>query len=166
MPPYTLHGYNQGGTFGYGPPVVYADPRAVYGNVTNPGATTVPGTTSPMTSPMTPPDAKPTGEPRIVDPNKKPGMGANLKFRLPADAKLYVDGRLTLVEGTERAFTTPPLLVGQKFYYEVKAELMVDGAVVVEEKRVVIESGSELTESFSKLFAAASRGKPTVVAEK
>ena len=49
-------------------------------------------------------------------------MGANLKFQLPAEAKLYVDGRLTMIGGTERAFTTPPLAAGSQFFYDVKAE--------------------------------------------
>jgi uncharacterized protein (TIGR03000 family) len=141
MPPYTLHGYNQGGAWGYGPPVVYADPHAVYGRVTNltPATTVVPAETSKPMTPPTPPK----------------GTGANIKFRLPADAKLYVDGKLTMLTGTERAFSTPGLEAGQKFFYDVKAELMVDGKPVVEEKRVVVEAGSDLVETFPKLLAAA-----------
>jgi uncharacterized protein (TIGR03000 family) len=141
MPPYTLHGYNQGGVWGPSPPVVYADPHAVYGRVTNltPATTVIPTET---TKPMTPPT-----------PPK--GTGANIKFRLPADAKLYVDGKLTMLTGTERSFTTPALEAGQKFFYDVKAELMVDGKPVVEEKRVIVEAGSDLVEAFPKLLAAA-----------
>jgi len=40
----------------------------------------------------------------------------------------------------------------------VKAELTVDGKPVVEQKRVVVEAGSNITETFPTLFAAV-RGK-------
>ena len=135
----------------------YTDPWAVYGRVNAPPAVVVPA------SDAKPVDAKPMDTP--VAPKPKEGMGANLKFRLPADAKLYVDGRLTLSTGTERSFTTPPLAAGSKYYYEVKAEVVVDGKPVVEEKRVLVESGAQVTEAFPKLIAAV-EGKPTTVAEK
>ena len=83
---------------------------------------------------------------------------------LPANAKLFVDGRATGGEGTERAFFTPPLARGQKFYYDVKAELVVDGKPVVEEKRVIVQAGDDLRESFPKLFAAVAN--PANVASK
>jgi uncharacterized protein (TIGR03000 family) len=91
------------------------------------------------------------------DTEKKPttGMGANLKFTLPAGSKLYVDGRLVGVEGTERAYYTPDLVPGQKYFYEVKAELVVGGRTVTEEKTVIVESGANLVEGFPKLMAAA-----------
>ena len=137
-------GYSCGGCTGmsWGGPV-YTNPNAVYGNVTNPN----------------PPAAIP---PAVVPPEeKKDGkMGANIKFQLPADAKLYVDGRLTSLTGTERAFVTPALGAG-KFFYEVKAEMMVDGQMVIEQKRVIVEAGSSLVEAFPKLIAAAgAKGDP------
>jgi uncharacterized protein (TIGR03000 family) len=156
MPPYSLHGYG------------YGSPQAVYGTVTNtnPTPVVVPSTTTPSTtvpSDMSP--TKPSDTTKPSDKTKGMGMGANLKIRVPAEARLFVDGRLTDVAGSERSFTTPPLALGQKFYYDLKAELMVDGTVVVEEKRVIVESGIELNESFPKLFAAVA-GKPAVVAGK
>jgi uncharacterized protein (TIGR03000 family) len=110
---------------------------------------------------VVPPEGGKPGDPKMMEtpvaPPPKPGMGANLKFRVPADAKLYVDGRLTTVGGTERAFTTPPLNAGQKFYYDVRAEMTVDGKLVVEEKRVIVEAGGKVSESFQELIAAAER---------
>ena len=101
-----------------------------------------------------------------TDPKKPEGNeeGANIKFTLPANAKLFVDGRPTSGEGTERAFFTPPLVAGQKFFYDVKAELVVDGKTVTEEKRVIVRAGDDLRESFPKLFVAA--GNPASVASK
>jgi len=127
---------------------MYADPLAVYGRVNAPPAVVVPVDSRSS-------DAKPMDTP--VAPKPKEGMGANLKFTLPADAKLYVDGRLTMIGGTERAFSTPPLAAGSKYYYDVKAELLVDGKPVVEEKRVLVQAGAQVTESFPKLIAAADR---------
>ncbi len=164
MPPYTLHGYNQGGMYGYGPPVIW-------GGVTNtnPPTMTTPTTIPPSTGSDTKPtDTKtaPSPSDKKTDDTKKPmGMGANLKFRLPTDTKLYVDGQLVSASGSERLFSTPPLAIGQKFFYDVKAELMVNGTPVVQEMRVFVESGANIEESFAKLFVAA-QTKPTAVAEK
>jgi uncharacterized protein (TIGR03000 family) len=140
--------------YGYGPPVIWSAPA------TPPGPSTVPATIPPST------DTKPSEKPAEKTTDKKPtGMGANLKLRVPAETKLYIDGQLIPSKGTEREFSTPPLTIGQKFYYDVKAELVVKGSTVVQEMRVIVESGSDITESFSKLFAA-EQGKPTIVAER
>ena len=56
------------------------------------------------------------------------------------------------------------LYAGKKFFYEVKAELVVDGKTVVEEKKVIVEAGASITESFAKLTAAVA--KPDSVAGK
>ena len=157
MAPYTLHGYNQGGMYGYGPPVS----PYVYGTVTNPNPptmTTAPsipvspaGTTdkpSDTTIPKTMPEKKPSSD------AKPTGTGASIKLRLPADSKLYIDGQLITVGGTERVFTTPVLAPGQKFYYDARAELMINGSLVVEEKKLIVEAGANLNEAFGKLFAA------------
>ena len=134
MPPYTLHGYNSGSL---------TDPHAVYGNVYHPNLPPV------MTVPVAP-MAKPVGSDGAP-------MGANLKFTVPAGAKLYVDGRLAPGTGTERSFYTPPLAAGQKFFYEVKAELAIAGTTIVEEKKVVVEAGANLTETFPTLVAAVAK---------
>lgn len=154
MPPYTLHGYNTG-LPGYGPgaPVVvsgYSDPNAVWG-----ATSYAPNRPPVMTIPVAPP-AKPgsDGSP----------MGANLKFTVPADTKLFVDGKPVAGTGTERTFYTPPLAAGQKFFYDVKAELVVDGKTVTDEKRVIVEAGANVTETFPKLVAAVAT--PTTVAGK
>lgn len=144
MLPYTLHGYNSGVTpvWGAGPPVVIGDltnPHAVYGRVVNPNLPPV------MTIPVAP-MTKPGSD--------TPPMGANLKFKVPADTKLFVDGKLAPGSGPERAFYTPALEPGKKFFYEVKAELTVNGKTVTEEKKIIVEAGANITEEFTKLTAA------------
>lgn len=147
MPPYTLHGYNNDVYPKYGPsfPVVgpnYTDPHAVWGRTTNPNL---------------PPVVVIPAEPKKVAGSDDKPTGANLRFSVPADAKLYVDGKLAPGSGPERAFYTPPLAAGKQFFYEVKAELLVDGQVVVDEKKIIVEAGKTVTESFPKLVAAVAK---------
>ena len=79
---------------------------------------------------------------------------ANIAIEIPENAKLYVDGKLVSGSGEKRQFHTPALPKGQAFYYDMKAEIEVNGHVEVEQKRVVLRGGDELKESFPKLFAA------------
>lgn len=79
---------------------------------------------------------------------------ASLSVELPAAAKLYVDGHLIAGGGEARQFHTPELPRGQAFFYEVKAEVEVNGTVEVESKRVVVKAGESLRESFPKLLAS------------
>lgn len=159
MAPYTLHGYNQGGMYGYASPVIW-------GGVNYPPMIP-PSATDTVVKPADTGTAKPadTGTTKPADTSKKSGMSASLKFRVPAETKLYVDGQLTPTTGTERVFSSPPLAFGQKFYYDVKAELNVNGKTVVEEMRVIVEAGINVNETFSKLIVAAAE-KPSTVAGK
>jgi uncharacterized protein (TIGR03000 family) len=160
MPPYTLHGYNQGGMYGWGPPVIW-------GGVMNSNPPPIPPSTGGAsgTPDMTKPTAPPPSDKKPDETKKTTGMGAILKFRVPAETKLYFDGQQVEVKGTERVFSTPPLPVGQKFFYDVRAELTVNGATVVEDLRVFVEAGSTINESLVEKFAAA-QGKPAVAAGK
>jgi uncharacterized protein (TIGR03000 family) len=157
----TVWGHRTSGGWGYAPPGIYGAPYAIYGQPTVPQAP----------PPGTPDQPKPI-EPKPGDKEKKEGSkedgkktGAHLKFVLPAEAKLYVDGRLTTQEGTERAFTTPPLQPGQLYYYDVAAELTVAGQTLRETKRVIVQAGADITETFGKLFAAV-EGRTVPVAGK
>jgi len=91
---------------------------------------------------------------------------ARLFVQLPAEAKFYVDGTLTKGEGTSRSYHTPELPLGKTFFYDLKAEVTVEGKLVVETKRVLVRGGEDVTETFPKLFAAAkgSSKEPTALA--
>jgi uncharacterized protein (TIGR03000 family) len=89
---------------------------------------------------------------------------ARLTIELPATAKLYVDGAPVAGAGASRLFHTPDLAAGQAFYYDLKAEVEVNGKVETEAKRVVVRAGEAVTASFEKLVAAAVAG--TEVASK
>ena len=99
--------------------------------------------------------------------SKPNAASARLTIDVPEDAKLFVDGTLTKGDGSTRNFHTPELPKDQTFFYDLKAEIMVDGAVVTETKRVLVRSGEVLTESFPKLIAAVKNAKePAVLASK
>jgi uncharacterized protein (TIGR03000 family) len=76
---------------------------------------------------------------------------SSLKVDLPKDAKFFVDGKEIPGSGTSRAFATPALPRGADFYYDLKAEVTVDGKPVTEEKRVIVRAGQTVTASFAKL---------------
>lgn len=87
---------------------------------------------------------------------------ARLTIELPASAKLYVDGRLVRGDSTSRNFHTPDLPPGKAFYYDLKAEVEVNGKMVFEDKRVLVKAGDVNTESFEKLIAAVKSDKTDV----
>ena len=137
-PAYTLHGYNQGGMYGWSSPrdLRHGDEpqSADHGRAHDSSERGAEAGTDA--------DARRAG-PDAVPVEERNGLSQPWKFRLPAESKLYVDGRLIPVGGTEpRVFTTPQLTPGQKYFYDVKAELAVNGAVVVQEMRVIVESGA------------------------
>lgn len=96
-------------------------------------------------------------------PNAAP---ARLTLEVPAAAKLYVDGTLVKGDTATRNFHTPDLTPGKTFYYDLKAEVTVDGKTVTEEKRVLLRAGDVLSESFEKLIAAAKSDKADAVVQK
>ncbi len=92
---------------------------------------------------------------------------ARLSVEMPPLATLYVDGQPVAGDGKAdtRQFHTPDLPRGKAFYYELRADLMVNGKVETESKKVVVRAGDTATEAFPKLIAAAkTAATPGVVA--
>jgi uncharacterized protein (TIGR03000 family) len=139
---YGAYSYHYGcyGSTPYGG--IYAAPFA---------APAAPAVVIPQDTPAVPTNPAPTNP----LPKKTGSEGASLRFQLPADATLFVDGQKAAGAGAERAFYTPPLQPGQRYFYDVKAELLVNGQKVVEEKRVIVTAGAQLVETFPRLTAAA-----------
>lgn len=118
-----------------------------------PGTIRTPATpAAPVQIPESKPDTPKSDTPKSDAPPKK--STASLKFQVPAGAVIYVDGQKTPGQGTERSFYTPSLEAGQKYFYDVRAEIAIGGRTFSEEKRVVVEAGAEITESFPKMVAA------------
>jgi uncharacterized protein (TIGR03000 family) len=71
-------------------------------------------------------------------------------FELPAGANLYVDGQLVKGSAARRQFYTPKLDRGQSYFYDVRVEVVREGKVVSDEKRVVLRAGDVVTAKFSE----------------
>jgi uncharacterized protein (TIGR03000 family) len=105
-----------------------------------------------------PPNAPEQIPPPKVDENKKPGgMGAvtpdraKVVVQLPTDAKLFVDDQPIKATTERQTFNTPKLERGQTYFYDVRAEVVRDGKTVVENQRILVRAGDEVTVSFPKL---------------
>jgi uncharacterized protein (TIGR03000 family) len=86
-----------------------------------------------------------------------------LVVHLPADAQLYLDGKLTSLKGSERKFTTRSLAQGEAWQpYAVRAVLTKNGREEVRESSIELTAGktSEVTLDFDspRLAGAGSRG--------
>lgn len=83
-----------------------------------------------------------------------PGVGsAQIVVQLPVGAKLYVDDHLMRTPTGKRTFTTPRLDNGQAYYYILRAEVVRDGKVQREQKRVIIRAGDVVKATFDDLNA-------------
>jgi uncharacterized protein (TIGR03000 family) len=76
---------------------------------------------------------------------------AKVTIRLPADAKLWVDGKPTRQTGPVREFVTPPVLrPGQAYQYTFKAEWTQDGKKVTRERPVAVRATGKVDVDFAK----------------
>jgi uncharacterized protein (TIGR03000 family) len=73
-----------------------------------------------------------------------------LAVRVPANAKVYVNGSLTSTPGDYRRFVSRNLEPGRDYRYQVRAEAEIDGKIVERTRQVTLRAGSteELTFSF------------------
>jgi uncharacterized protein (TIGR03000 family) len=68
---------------------------------------------------------------------------ATLLVRLPADARLTIDGDATVSTGAARRFASPPLPAGRTYYYTLTAEVLRDGRRLTVTDRVAVRAGQE-----------------------
>jgi uncharacterized protein (TIGR03000 family) len=79
---------------------------------------------------------------------------ATVIVKLPADAKLYVDGQEANLTSSTRSFTTPELLANQDYYYTIKTVAGRDGTAVMQSQRVKVRAGKVATVNFEASSAA------------
>ncbi|MFO0848390.1 MAG: TIGR03000 domain-containing protein [Gemmataceae bacterium] len=89
------------------------------------------------------------GEPAVS------AASALLAVHLPATATLFVDGTAVPGDGAVRRFHTPELAPGKTFYYELRAELTVNGKTQPEEMKVLVRAGETREVRFDRLLTAA-----------
>jgi uncharacterized protein (TIGR03000 family) len=80
---------------------------------------------------------------------------AQVTIHVPADAKLFIDDVVCPLTSDTRSFTTPKLQPGQKYFYDVKAEVMRGGEMVTQTQRVVLEAGKDVSVTFPQLAPVA-----------
>jgi uncharacterized protein (TIGR03000 family) len=79
--------------------------------------------------------------------------------KLPADARLFVDGQAVPLAGASRSFRTPALESGREYYYTVKVEAVRDGETVSKTERVVVAAGRTARVDFSDLAGTATESE-------
>jgi len=89
--------------------------------------------------------AVPAGRAQILDNSTKTANQKRAKIRVtvPAGAELAFDGYKTGQTGEVRFFESPPLPLGQKFKYTVKASWKAQGKSVVQERELLVRAGEE-----------------------
>jgi uncharacterized protein (TIGR03000 family) len=92
------------------------------------------------------------------------GGRANVTVRLPADAKLFAEGKQLNLTGGERQFVSPPLPADQEFVYKFTAEYDRNGETVSVSKKVTVRAGASATVEFTDLTAAKPAPAPTAPA--
>src|SRR5205814_1131698 len=75
-----------------------------------------------MVPPGGPPPVKTSTADVPIAVNALPSNRGQVVVYAPADAKLFADGQATTLNGTERVFQTPELLIGRDFQYTLKIE--------------------------------------------
>jgi uncharacterized protein (TIGR03000 family) len=88
-----------------------------------------------------------------------PKSPAKVVVKLPADAKLYVDGVLCPQSSPTRSFETPALTPGKTYAYTLKAEVVRDGQMKAETKRIEMVAGKEVNVDFGDLSAVQSAAR-------
>jgi uncharacterized protein (TIGR03000 family) len=116
------------------------------GDAYPPAYAPAPGGTAPVK-----PTPEPVPAPKKED-NKSTALNqARLIVELPADAKLYVDDRLTKTTSERRVFNSPELEAGETYYYILRAEVIREGRTQSETKRVLVHAGELVQTSFPNL---------------
>jgi len=177
-----------GGGFDMGPASPFATPvpASFYSGgcfgVSGPGLSAMPGmTTMPNGQQLIPPTSLPMGEgfspyaqpaPTISEfapKNQLPlptGAAASpnratVIVKLPADSKLYAEGKALSLTSGERAFVTPELPPGREYNYTFRIEYDRNGRTLGETRTVVVTPGKVSTIEFNDV--ASSKLDPTPI---
>jgi uncharacterized protein (TIGR03000 family) len=80
--------------------------------------------------------------PRALLADSPEARTATIVVRLPADAKLTIDGAPTKSTSSERSFITPPLEVGKAFAYTFEAQFVRGNQTIRVTEEVPIRAGA------------------------
>jgi len=82
---------------------------------------------------------------RALDGNQT----ALLSVSVPAETKIFINGTATTSTGSERQFVSRGLSSGNRYDYEVRAEITRDGQTITETKNVTLAAGQQVNLSFN-----------------
>jgi uncharacterized protein (TIGR03000 family) len=71
-------------------------------------------------------------------------LAVRINLRVPADAKVWFDGRQTNQTGTARSFESPPLAVGPEYAYQVRIQWVQDGKKVEQTRQLIVHAGDAI----------------------
>lgn len=86
--------------------------------------------------------------PQQANTSRTASDGMKLIVNVPADAKVFVNGRATTSVGAIRQYSSAGLRPGSKYDYRVRAEFTRDGKSVSEEKTVSVAAGQTVVLAF------------------
>jgi uncharacterized protein (TIGR03000 family) len=95
----------------------------------------------------------------IKDDDDLGSARARLVIDVPEGVTLFVDDREVKANG-RKTFQTPLLERDEAYFYEVRAEMMVDGERVTETRRVTVRAGEVSREDFRALATTGRRAGP------
>lgn len=84
----------------------------------------------------------PEKEDSLKNESKKNQSRAKVIVRMPENSKLYIDDQLVKTSSNQKTFSTPGLIQGETYYYEIRIEVVKDGESIVETRKVNIQAGS------------------------
>ncbi len=75
---------------------------------------------------------------------------ARITVQLPTSARLFVDNVECPLTSSSRSFLTPGLERGRRYYYTLRMEVIRDGQVVRDSRRVVVGAGATVQVDFNR----------------
>ncbi len=108
-------------------------------------------------------ESQPITPPAAEKAEEKP---ASITIELPEDARLVVDGTIVEGKGGNRTFSTPSLPTDRPYYYDMTAQIDMDGKTIEQQLRVVVRGGENLKQTFGELLARLRARSTAEVAKK
>lgn len=75
---------------------------------------------------------------------------ATILVRAPADAQVWLEGKQSQQQGTERRFVSPPLEAGYTYSYQVRGQWQENGKSVERTRTIQVEPGKEVAVDLRK----------------
>jgi len=102
-------------------------------------------------------DAEKLKKPPVDNDETAEAAPARITITVPSDARVSIDGTMTVSTQTTRVFESPTLLPGKSYTYTFQAEFVRDGQNVVVTREVQVKAGSDVSVSLENATAVASR---------